>query len=99
MDHIPSGDLPTGRCGYGLQKLLSNSLTFECRNPQLPRAHIQLEESETIQYLTDFYGMDDFADKWLLAAFNTKDEDLKNTEFTRGNVNFSSFGFDARSGE
>ena len=43
--------------------------------------------------------MDDFADKWLLAAFNTKDEDLKSTEFTRGNVNFSSFGFDARSGE
>jgi len=43
--------------------------------------------------------VDDFADKWLLAAFNTKDEDLNSTEFTRGNVNFSSFGFDARSGE
>ena len=63
------------------------------------RAHIQLEESETIQYLADFYGLDDPADKWLLAAFNTKDDDLMSTEFTRGNVNFSSVGIVARSGE
>ncbi|EJK46754.1 hypothetical protein THAOC_34562 [Thalassiosira oceanica] len=60
------------------------------------RAHIQLEESETIQYLTDFYGLDDFSDKWLMAAFSTKDDE-KTTAFTRGNVNFSSFvGVDAR---
>ena len=98
MDHIPYGDLPTGRCGFGL-RTAKQSTNCDVKTRNFHRAHIQLEESETIQYLTDFYGMDDFADKWLLAAFNTKDEDLKNTEFTRGNVNFSSFGFDARSGE
>ena len=28
----------SGRCGCGLRSALINSLTFECRNPQLPQA-------------------------------------------------------------
>jgi hypothetical protein len=42
----------------------------------------------------EYYGAFDYADQWVLAAFESK-----NTDFKRGNANFAQYGFTGRAGK
>lgn len=46
---------------------------------------------DTYRKFREYYGFFDYADKWIMAAFEGK-----STEFTRGNANFSRYGFDGK---
>lgn len=47
---------------------------------------------KTYKKYRDYYGFFDYADKWILAAF-----DGTSTKFSRGNANFATYGYDGRS--
>jgi hypothetical protein len=44
-------------------------------------------------YFYDYYGVENYADEWVMSALNGG-----STGFSRGNANFSQYGFDGRAG-
>ena len=58
------------------------------------RAYDELKASLTYQIFVDYYGQDDYADRWIQASFNGNATSLEN-----GNADFSHFSLEGRTGE
>ncbi|EJK58330.1 hypothetical protein THAOC_21560, partial [Thalassiosira oceanica] len=79
-DVYSGADGDSGGSGLTLQDLTAVSFDFD--------------GSETLKLYKDFYGMTDYSDKWLQAAFN---EESTESSFSSGKVDFTKLDLEGRS--
>ena len=79
--YVPAQDNNNGRTIQGFSTGARDKMRVGCKGCPY----------DDFSYFYDYYGADDYADQWILAAFNGE-----STQFRNGNADFSRYGLDGK---